>query len=218
MKNDKVGRKNLSIRGVSVSLPTALFNKSEGRVINGKDGAISNSHWAIFPGPDLVAIHKVVLTICKVAQLPFDEPWEISLHDVKRHASNIDIKTHLRRMYDNKKYALADDVFVLRGEGDIGMLVSHLSVTQVDDDRYRLDRGETNTAFTTTVDPRYYFAFRHLGFSFLIGPDEMRKIMVTDKKGNVIAKKTPFPQMTLLVRANQQREFEVCGCLMGRIE
>lgn len=218
---------DLKIRGVNVNLPMALFgnSKTESRIINGKDGSISNGHWAVHHGtPDLAIIRKAVLKATKQEKLPWKEPWTMFPHDPKnRWGSDTNVQATTWELYYGKRFALAEDALILEGSGSMAMLVGYLPMTWVGDNLYRPARKEMDTPYETHVDPKYYFAFRKLGFSFLVGPDTMKSVKQTvwnKDKGDheEVTEQIPQPSVTILVRENEVGEYEVRGCLMGMRE
>ena len=211
-------RDDLNIKGVNVNLASALFGTGKtDTAINGTCGSISNGHWAIFSGsPDLAIIRKALLARAKVKEMDFSKPFSIQPGDplsVKNPViSKTDVKSHVWNLYYGKRYALAEDVAIIDGSGVTAQLVAYLPVTWVGDNLCRPARREMDEPYTVDVNPQYYFGLRKLGFSFLVGPGEMKP--VKDEKTGEVENKL-HPQVVLLVREGARDEFEVRGVLMG---
>lgn len=216
------GEEVLSIQGLSVNLPVALFGTSkEARCINGVDFSISNGHWAVYSGsPDLSLIRKAAEKRAKNGEIDWKTPKSYTLADIKGQSwgSEYDIKKHLHQLYQGKRYALVDDYMVLNNTGTTVGVHAYTPMTCIGEDEYKPARKDMDEPYEVWFDPKYYIAFRKLGFDFLIGPGSWATKMVSEwdaERGEQveIKEKVHKPQVALLVRWVGDI-FQVRGCLM----
>lgn len=219
-------QRDLDVKGVSVNLPIALFGTSkEARCVYGVDGSVSNGHWAVFSGsPDLSIIRKATEKKANGGEIDWQKKGRTyTLADVKNQSwSNAtDIKKHAQTLYYGKRYALAEDHAVLRGDGAMCGLHGYLPMTWVGENEYRPARKEMDAPYEAWMDPKYYFAFRKLGFEFLVGPGKWVKKTQKDRDetGQEIEVEVDVhePQIILVVRCGPNPAnpiYEVRGVIM----
>lgn len=220
MNGDEV----LNIQGLSVNLPIALFGtKKDARCISGTCGSVSNGHWAIFSGsPDLSLARKAAEKRARNGEIVWEKGKTFTLADIKGQTwdNSTNMKESLRKLYYGRRYALVDDYMVINNKGTSLAVHGYLPMTWVGENEYKAARKEMDVPYEVWFDPKYYIAFRKLGFDLLVGPGDWEKKVVGQQTNpetgetEQVIEDVHKPQVGLLVKTNQQGIFEVRGCLM----
>ena len=172
------------ITGVSVNLSTALFKNasSEEVIINGKDGSISNGHWAIFSGsPDIDTVRKAALLRLQKKDIYWDKPWKFV--DKRKLMSDMDIKSFCSRLYDGRSYAV-EDGFILLSEEEVGCCINgYIPMNQITRFHFEIVYQEMIKPYTAHINASYCFAFKRMGFQLLIPLERTDPVLVVKEDG-----------------------------------